>query len=115
MEAPQLATATRLALSFGRRQQFFTFADGAEFCVGRDRSCDFEVVRPFASRRHARVVCRRQSFWLFDESSNGTFVRNEDETVLFLHRRSCRLWGIGWISLGEPLTTDSVVNFRHAS
>jgi len=113
MEARQLAPATRLVLSFGERQRPLDFTDGVEYRIGRDPSCDFELIRTFASRHHARIVCRRQAFWLFDESSNGTFVRNEDETVLYLHRRSCRLWGSGWISFGEPLMTDSVVNFRH--
>jgi len=114
MEARQLALATRLVLSFGSRQRTLSFSDGAEYRVGRDADCDFELVRPFASRHHARIVCRRQAFWLFDESSNGTFVRNEDESVLYLHRRSCRLWGTGWISFGEPLMSDSVVSFLHA-
>jgi len=81
--------------------------------VGRDADSDVEVDRPFVSRHHARIVCRRQAFWLYDESSNGTFVRNEDETVVYVHRRSVRLWGTGWISFGEPLTADSVVSFSH--
>jgi pSer/pThr/pTyr-binding forkhead associated (FHA) protein len=114
MEARQLALATRLVLTFGSRQRTLSFSDGAEYRLGRDADCDFELVRPFASRHHARIVCRRQAFWLFDESSNGTFVRNEDESVLYLHRRSCRLWGTGWISFGEPLMSDSVVSFHHA-
>jgi predicted component of type VI protein secretion system len=114
MEARQLAPATRLVLSFGSHQKSLSFADGSEYRIGRDAGSDFELPRPFASRHHARIVCRRQAFWLFDESSNGTFVRNEDETVLYLHRRSCRLWGTGWISFGEPLVSDSVVSFRHA-
>ena len=114
MEARQLAPATRLVLSFGGRQRSLIFADRAEFRVGRDSDCDFQVARPFASRHHARIVCRRQAFWLYDESSNGTFVRNEDESVLYVHRRGVRLWGNGWLSFGEPLTDDSVVNFSHA-
>jgi FHA domain len=114
MEARQLAPATRLVLSFSSKRKSLAYADGAEFSIGRDADAAFEVLRPFASRHHARIVCRRQAFWLFDESANGTFVRNEDETVLFLHRRSCRLWGSGWISFGEPLTADSVVRFIHA-
>jgi hypothetical protein len=113
MEARQFAPATRLVLSFDGQQESLTFADGTEFCIGRDADCDFELLRPFVSRHHARIVCRRQSFWLFDESSNGTFVRNEDETVLYVHRRGVRLWGTGWLSFGEPLTAESVVNFSH--
>jgi FHA domain len=114
MEARQLVPATRLVLSFGEQKRSFTFDDGSEFCIGRDPACDFELVRTFASRHHARIVCRRQAFWLFDESSNGTFVRNEDETVLYVHRRSVRLWGTGWLSFGEPLMAESVINFCHA-
>ena len=114
MEARQLAPATRLVLSFGAREHALNLDDDCEFCVGRDPDCDFEFLRPFASRHHARIVCRRQSFWLLDESSNGTFVRNEDETVLYLHRRSARLWGTGWLSFGEPLTAESVVHFYHS-
>lgn len=114
MEARQFAPATRLVLSFDGQQQSLTFDDGMQFSIGRDADCDFELLRPFVSRSHARIVCRRQSFWLFDESSNGTFVRNEDETVLYVHRRGVRLWGTGWLSFGEPLMADSVVNFCHA-
>ena len=74
MEARQLAPATRLVLSFGARQQSLSFIDGTEYRIGRDAACDFELLRPLASRHDARIVCRRQAFWLFDESSNGTFV-----------------------------------------
>ncbi len=114
MEARQLAPASLLALSFAGLKRSLPFNEGAEFRIGRDPDCDLELNRPFASRHHARLVCRRQSFWLFDESSNGTFVRNEAESVLYLHRRSVRLWGSGLLSFGEPLTQESVVRFEHA-
>lgn len=114
MEARQFAPATRLVLSFGGQQQTLTFRIGTQLRVGREPDCDLILSRRFVSRHHARIVCRRQSFWLFDESSNGTFVRNEDETVLYVHRRSVRLWGTGWLSFGEPLLAESVVNFCHA-
>ena len=113
MEARQLAPASLLVLSLGGLRRSLPFTEGAEFRIGRGPDCDLELSRAFASRHHARLVCRRQSFWLFDESSNGTFVRNEDESVLFLHRRSVRLWGSGLLSFGEPLTKDSVVRFEH--
>ena len=115
MEARQLAPATLLVLSsFDGLNRSLQFSEGVEFRIGRDSNCDFQLRRPFGSRHHARLVCRRQSFWLFDDSSNGTFVRNEDESVLFLHRRSVRLWGSGLLSFGEPLTKESVVRFQHA-
>jgi adenylate cyclase len=113
MEARQLAPASLLVLSLGALRRSLPFNEGAEFRIGRGSDCDLELPRAFASRHHARLLCRRQSFWLFDESSNGTFVRNEDESVLFLHRRSVRLWGSGLLSFGEPLTKESVVRFEH--
>ncbi len=113
MEARQLAPATRLVLSFGGRQRSLNFDAHGQFVMGRDPGCDFEIVRPFVSRHHARIVRKRQSFWLFDDSSNGTFLRSEDETVLYLHRRGARLWGTGWMSFGEPLTAESVICFSH--
>ena len=114
MEARQLAPAPPLALSLGGVKRTLPFNEGAEFRIGRASDCDIELQRAFASRYHARLVCRRQSFWLFDESANGTYVRNEDESVLYLHRRSVRLWGSGLLSFGEPLTKESVVRFEHA-
>ncbi len=114
MEARQLAPASLLALSLGGIKRSLAFNEGAEFRIGRAPDCDLELKRAFVSRHHARLVCRRQSFWLFDESANGTFVRNEDESVLFLHRRSIRLWGSGLLSFGEPLTKESVVRFELA-
>jgi len=112
MEARQLATATRLVLTVAGRQQVVELADGESFHIGRDASSDLVTNGKFASRRHARIVCRRQSLLLFDESSNGTYVRLEDETVTFVHRRSKRLWGQGWMSFGEPLTPVSAIRFE---
>jgi hypothetical protein len=112
MEARLLATTTRLVLTVAGRTMVVALADGESFGVGRDPTCDLVLDRSFVSREHARILCRRQSLLLVDESSNGTFVKLEDETVVYLHRRSKRLWGRGWISFGEPLTAESAVLFE---
>lgn len=112
MEARLLATATRLTLRVGGRSYHVELVDGESFSLGRDPASDLVLARHLASRHHARIVCRRQSLLLVDESSNGTFMKLEDETVVFLHRRSRRLWGTGWLSFGEPLTHDSAVKFE---
>lgn len=80
--------------------------------IGRDQTCDIVIDRPFVSRNHARFQARRQTIILVDESSNGTFVRLEDGTVTYLHRRSKRLWGEGYVSFGEPLTVASAMHFE---
>ena len=112
MEARLLATTTRLTLRVDGRSNVVELADGESFRLGRDPTSDFVLTRGFASRHHARITCRRQSLFLVDESSNGSFVKLEDETVAFLHRRSKRLWGKGWMSFGEPLTKASAVQFE---
>jgi predicted component of type VI protein secretion system len=112
MEARQLSSTARLWLSFAGRHYPIALADGESITIGRGEECDCVFDREFVSRRHARIEARRQSYILVDESSNGTFVRLEDQTVVYLHRRSKRLWGEGYISFGEPLTTASAVHFR---
>ncbi len=92
----------RLALD-GRRQAVV---------LGSRADTDLAVPRPFASRLHARIERRRDAFVLVDDSTNGTFVQTEDERVTFVHRGEVRLWGEGWISLGEPLDEASAVRFR---
>jgi len=112
MEARQLATAARLVLTVAGQQHVVALSDGESFRIGRDPRCELALSRPFASRMHARIVARRHSLILVDESSNGTFVRLEDETVVYVHRRSKRLWGQGFMSFGEPLTDQSAVHFE---
>jgi hypothetical protein len=112
MEARLFVTTSRLTLRVAGRSYHVELADGESFSIGRDPQSDLVLERPFASRHHARIVGRRQSLFVVDESSNGTFVKLEDETVVFLHRRSRRLWGNGWLSFGEPLTPASAIEFE---
>lgn len=67
----------------------------------------------YASRSHATIERRKQSWVLVDHSTNGTFVQTEDEQVRFVRRGELRLWGDGWIGLGSPLTAESAIRFRH--
>ena len=67
----------------------------------------------YASRSHATIERRKQSWVLVDHSTNGTFVQTEDEQVRFVRRGELRLWGDGWIGLGSPLTPESAIRFRH--
>ena len=66
---------------------------------------------PYISRHHAHIETQRDSFYLVDASSNGTFVQTEDERVHYVHRGRLRLWGKGWIALGEPLQARRPILF----
>lgn len=81
--------------------------------LGAGESADVSVCRNFASRSHARIERRKQEFVLIDHSTNGTFVQTEDERITFVKRCEIRLWGSGWISLGEPLSPAAAIHFEN--
>jgi pSer/pThr/pTyr-binding forkhead associated (FHA) protein len=89
-------------------------AGNVEFNLGRDDRNDFVVGGEFASRRHARIIREHKDFYLVDFSTNGTYVQTEDEQVTHVHRGKLKLWGEGWISLGEPLNLGQPIHYRRA-
>lgn len=89
--------------------------DGARdaLTLGTLPGADLPVAGTYTSRHHATIERRRQSYVLVDHSTNGTYVQTEDERVAFVRRGELRLWGDGWISLGDPLNDDTAIRFRH--
>lgn len=87
-------------------------AEGQFFVLGKIAACDFVFDRELTSRRHARIERHHKDFYLVDQSTNGTFVQTEDEQVTLVHRDRIKLWGEGWISLGEPLHAGQPIHFR---
>ncbi len=81
--------------------------------LGTCENSDLILTGSHTSRSHARIEYRKQFFVLIDHSTNGTFVQTEDEQVTFVRRGELRLWGNGWIALGERLNADSAIRFRH--
>jgi len=79
--------------------------------LGTGSAVDLSVVSTFASRAHAYIERRKQDYVLVDHSTNGTYVQTEDERISMVHRGEMRLWGAGWISLGEPLTPETAIRF----
>lgn len=69
--------------------------------LGRSKTADLSVQEPLASRLHARIEYRRGKFFLVDQSTNGTYLRN-DVHEAFLRREESLLNGSGAISLGRP-------------
>ena len=71
--------------------------------IGRSKENDIMLGSDRASRRHARIECRRGKFFLRDLSINGTFVHTREGKTLFIHREEVLLLGSGVISLVEDL------------
>ena len=86
--------------------------EDGEFYLGRDAANDFVYGSQLASRRHARIERRHKDYYLVDCSTNGTYVQTEDERVTHVHRDTVKLWGQGWISLGQPLNLGRPIHFR---
>ena len=86
--------------------------DSVEFYLGRDDENDFVYGTELTSRCHARIEHQHKDFYLVDCSTNGTYVQTEDEQVTHVHRNKVKLWGQGWISLGQPLNVGQPIHFR---
>ena len=73
----------------------------ADMVLGRDAQCDIVIADRNASRQHARIECRRDKFFLVDQSTNGSFVAFAQESDVVLRREEIMLRGTGRISFGH--------------
>ncbi|MEM7219462.1 MAG: FHA domain-containing protein [Pseudomonadota bacterium] len=81
--------------------------------IGSAPDNELSIDGEFVSRFHAEIRWGRTGFELIDHSTNGAFVQLEDERVRYLHRSSFRLWGSGFVSLGEPPRAANALVFRN--
>lgn len=108
---------TRLTLEIDDRRvelRAVDAASGQTLLLGTEPDNDLVCGAQFTSRCHARVELRHSSYYLVDQSTNGTFVQTDDEQVRYVHRAAVRLWGGGWIALGEPLHSAEPIRFIEA-
>ena len=75
----------------------------ASVVLGRDVNCDISITDRNASRQHARIECRRDKFFLVDQSTNGTAVVIADEAEVLLRREEIMLRGSGRIGFGRSV------------
>jgi len=86
------------------------------FSVGREpKICALAVPTTYASRDHFQILHRRGKFILKDQSTNGTYVKEDDDEAIYLRREEMPLRGNGIISLGQ-LTEEAehIIRFRSA-
>ena len=69
--------------------------------MGRDPGCGLVIRDARASRVHARIERQRDKFILFDQSTNGTFLKIGDEDNVVLRHESMPLHGSGRIGFGH--------------
>lgn len=81
--------------------EYIVSAVGA-FTLGRGMNCDLALPNVgLASRQHATIEFKRDSFVITDQSTNGTYVRTADGNLVYLRREEMQLLGQGVICLGS--------------
>jgi hypothetical protein len=75
--------------------------------MGRQNHNDLVLDYERISRSHANIEYSREKFILIDQSSNGTYVHPQGETVIHINRDEVQLSGTGIISLGRKASPGS--------
>jgi adenylate cyclase len=101
---PQLETK-ELILRY-RGHTYTLNEQNRKLLLGRDDSCHIVVKSDFASRQHANIELKSGNFVLFDHSSNGTYVRNNNNAMVRLNHEDIVLHSTGVFSLGQPYSEN---------
>jgi len=73
-----------------------------EVWIGRSPDCLATFTSRFVSRQHARLYFEDGAYYLADDSTNGTYIQNDDGET-FITKGKVIVKGSGVISLGVPL------------
>ncbi len=87
----------------------------APLFIGRAAQCQLVIDSRYASRKHAFIESKRDSFILTDQSTNGTYLMSSEGESMYLKRESVRLLGSGVISLGirPEADEDNLIRYSH--
>lgn len=79
--------------------------DDQEFWLGRSKNCLARITNRYVSRQHARLCFEDNAYYIIDNSSNGTYIKTEDdsENDIVITNDRMLVKGSGIISLGMPV------------
>lgn len=97
--------AQKLRLRYQARERW-VLPETSGLVIGRDPGCDMCIDAETVSRRHARIAYRRGKFVLVDQSTNGSFVRDQRGAHIYLKREELPLAGEGVIGIGAEITDE---------
>lgn len=82
--------------------------------LGRTHFCDIQVLEGPVSREHAVITLVGGHIVFEDKSTNGSYIRFDEEKEHHVHQNSLRLHGEGVISLGYPMAknTRNLIHFE---
>lgn len=97
-----------IILKFAGEERIYTDSDfSSPVVIGRDPGCNITINANFASRIHVNLEYRRGKFVLVDHSTNGTYIKFNEQDEVFIRREELPLLGDGAINLGEVFTEKS--------
>ena len=95
-----ITQAQRLRLRW-RGEKLVLDKNSAGLTIGRSSGADITIESQYASRVHASLRHLNAAFILTDCSTNGTYVKIDDDAEVYLHDDELILRGEGCISLGR--------------
>ncbi len=109
---PQGLPAGHLVLRYAE-QELIVGPQRPSILLGRGVTNDLVLSSVKASRVHAQIQWRREKFILQDQSTNGTYVLDEQGRETMLRLEEMALYGHGRISFGTPATsaTEALLEF----
>jgi class 3 adenylate cyclase len=116
VEAPPApARRARLKLACAGREIWLDRSGPGAVTLGRHATCDIAVNDPLASRKHATIEVRGNTFVLVDHSANGTYVGTARGWETCVKRAEAILPDRGRLALGLPTNAAeaTVVEFSH--
>lgn len=100
-----------IVFKFNGEERFYTDTDvNTAISIGRDGSCDLTIDANYASRSHVNLEFRRGKFVLVDHSTNGTYIKFNNQDEIFIRREELPLMGEGYVSLGETYNPGNTTN-----
>lgn len=84
-----------------------------EFWLGRSQNCLARITNRYVSRQHARLCYEDNAYYIIDNSSNGTYIKTEDNKDIVITNDRMLVKGSGIISLGMPVDKagENVVHY----
>jgi len=99
-KASSLSESPKLVVQY-RSDEVVLDSDRRSIVLGRSPICDIKVDENLASRQHVRIELRRDKYFVVDQSTNGTYIRNDDGSTGFLRREEMPFTQGAQISLGR--------------
>ncbi len=109
VEDPNLNGPDEESEELGNKRLFVWFEDeihevkraGDGVWLGRSPECLATFNSRFVSRKHSQLCYENDAYYLVDNSTNGTYIKNDDGEV-FITKDKIMVKGSGLISLGIP-------------